>query len=71
MADANPYAEIWYVNICEWVEDGEDRVEKSMGPMTLSKAERVDRGACVNLNHERFFTVVALSPTATEDEEVE
>jgi hypothetical protein len=44
-----------YVEIVEIV-DGKDNVVKRMGPMSKRKAEKVDGGANINLNHEKFFT---------------
>lgn len=42
-----------------------DVVAKSMGPFTQRHAEKVDGGANINLNHERFYTVIR---RAREDE---
>jgi hypothetical protein len=40
----------------EIVEFSTDKVVKRLGPMTESKADRVQRGMDVNLDHDRFFT---------------
>lgn len=50
-----------YVEIVEYVTD---RVEKRMGPMSDRKAERVDNGANINLDHERFYTRIVEAPDA-------
>lgn len=42
----------------EIVETKTDRVERRMGPMSERQAERVERGAEINLNHERFYVRV-------------
>lgn len=47
-----------YVEIVEMDDDGKERVEKRMGPMGERKAEKVERGVSINLNHERYFTRV-------------
>lgn len=42
----------WYVEIV----DGRDgKIETSMGPMSEQKADRVARGAEINLNHETHY----------------
>ena len=33
-----------------------DEIVKKMGPMPEYKAERVERGASINLNHEYYYT---------------
>jgi hypothetical protein len=44
----------WYVEI---VEMATAKIEHAIGPMaSLRGAERTERGANINLNHERFFT---------------
>lgn len=41
----------WYVKI---VETTTNKIEKEMGPMDERRAERVQRGASINLNHDEF-----------------
>lgn len=43
---------MWYVEI---VEIATDRVVKRMGPLSEPKAERVERGALINLDRDRFY----------------
>jgi hypothetical protein len=43
----------WYVEIVE-TETG--KVEKRMGPMSERKAEKVEDGANINLDHENYHT---------------
>jgi hypothetical protein len=40
--------------------DGEapEKIVKLMGPMPLWKAEKVDSGANINLNHEGYYTLI-------------
>lgn len=33
-------------------------IEKQLGPMSLAKAEKVDDGININLNHDNFFTKI-------------
>jgi hypothetical protein len=40
----------------EIVEMGTEEVASRMGPMSEHRAERVERGASINLNHEKFYT---------------
>lgn len=40
------------------IEYATDKVEKNMGPFTLRHAQRVEDGANINLNHEKYFTRV-------------
>jgi hypothetical protein len=43
----------------EIVKEGDpEEVVKRMGPHSLRTAERIERGADINLNHEDFFTRV-------------
>ena len=44
---------MYYVQI---VEEKTGEVAKSMGPMSWEKAEKVENGANINLNHEEYFT---------------
>ena len=41
-----------YVEIVQYADDV---VVKRMGPMPKSQANKVERGAEINLNHEQFF----------------
>lgn len=43
--------ENYYVEI---VEDATGNIVKSMGPMSERKADRVEAGAFINLNHDKF-----------------
>lgn len=45
----------YYVEIVEFETN---KVIKSMGPMSERKADRVDSGVTINLNHDRYFTRV-------------
>ena len=46
----------WYVEIVEMAnEEFPETVVKRMGPMAARAAEKVERGAAMNLNHKRFF----------------
>jgi hypothetical protein len=45
----------WFVEI---VDSETDKVVKRMGPMSERKAEKVERGAEINLDHEHFFVRV-------------
>lgn len=47
------------VEICE-AETGE--VVERFGPMSDHKAQKVDAGISINLNHERFYTQIVLVP---------
>ena len=40
----------------EIVEDVTETVVKRMGPFSLKRAERIERGAGINLNWEAFYT---------------
>jgi hypothetical protein len=42
----------WYVEIVAY--EG-DEVVKSMGPMSERRAEKVERGALINNNHDEFY----------------
>ena len=46
----------------EIVEDSTGEVVKRMGPMNAGKADRVENGASINLNHERFSIRIIRSP---------
>lgn len=50
---------------------GTDEVVKSMGPHTEKMAERIERGASVNLDHERFYTVIVASEIADSEDDDE
>jgi hypothetical protein len=45
----------WYVEI---IETDTETVVKSMGPMSEREADRVDAGANINLNHDKYHTRV-------------
>ena len=42
--------------VVEIVELMSQKVIRRMGPMSKSTAERVERGALINLNHEQYMT---------------
>ena len=46
-------ASVYFVEI---VERETEEVVKRMGPMPMRRAERVRRGADINLDHDNFFT---------------
>lgn len=46
----------FYVEIRPFTEDEGDPGFRRMGPMSERKAEKVDRGASINLNHEKYYT---------------
>ncbi len=57
---------MYYVEIVAYKND---RVAKRMGPFSERKAERVDGGANINLDHENFYTrIVDDVDQRTEDE---
>jgi len=37
---------------------GSDKIVETMGPFTKRKAEQVDKGVNINLNHEQYYTVI-------------
>jgi len=45
----------FYVDV---VASKEDKVVKRMGPMAERKAEKVDRGLNINLNHNDYYTMI-------------
>ena len=47
--------EKWYVQIVEYETD---KVVKQMGPFPEKWAEKMDRGANINLNHENYYTKI-------------
>ena len=44
------------VEILRYVDDGEDEVVKTLGPMLESKAKKVEGGLNRNLDHEQYWT---------------
>ena len=52
------------------VETGPKKIVRVMGPMSEHKAERVERGASINLNHESYHTAVVESDETPEVGEV-
>lgn len=57
MADAT--VDEWYVEIVERSTDfAPERIEKRMGPRSHREAEKIARGAEINLDHERFYVRV-------------
>ena len=55
----------YYVEIVKYGDPEE--VVKRMGPMTERKAERVERGAGINLNHDAYYTRIV--PEKERDDE--
>lgn len=47
---------VYYVEI---VDDETGEVVKRMGPMNERKAERVENGANINMDHNRYYTRIA------------
>ena len=45
----------YYVEI---IEHKTEKVIKRMGPMSARKAEKVDGGANINLDHEHYYTMI-------------
>lgn len=43
----------WYVQI---IETASGKVVNEMGPHTQSRSEKIERGASINLDHDRFYT---------------
>lgn len=43
-----------YVKI---IELGTDKVVRTIGPLSQSAADRVERGVLINLNHDKFYTL--------------
>lgn len=56
--------EEYYVEI---VESETDEVVKRMGPMSEWRAEKVERGVNINLNHEMFHTRLTKEKEPGED----
>jgi hypothetical protein len=52
----------FYVEIVQYAEEGEDeKVVKRSGPHSERRADKIDDGLNINLNHERFYTRVVES----------
>lgn len=49
----------------EVVEDATGEVVKRMGPMSRRKAERVEDGVSINMNHEAFHTRIVEGEVAS------
>lgn len=43
----------YYVEVVEY---GTDKVVKQLGPMSERKADRVDDGLNINLDHDKYYT---------------
>ena len=60
MANQEDYREAvmyeYYVDIMRFENDGE--LVERMGPFTEKKAEKVDGGVNINLNHEEYYTLI-------------
>lgn len=39
-----------------------EEVIKRLGPMSERKAERVERGMLINMNHEDYYTQITIDP---------
>lgn len=50
--------ETFYVQIIQFEDQ---QVVKQMGPFTEHHAQKVDRGANINLNHEKYYTLIVNS----------
>ena len=48
----------YYVEIRPWNDDETDPGFRRMGPMSEHQADKVDRGANINLNHEKYYTII-------------
>lgn len=48
----------WYVEIRPYSDDRADGGFRRMGPMSERQADKVDRGANINLNHEKYYTAI-------------
>lgn len=46
----------WYVEIRPYTDDEKDPGFCRMGPLSEHNANKVDRGANINLNHEKYYT---------------
>ena len=44
------------VEVLRYVDDGEDEVVKTLGPMPEAKAKKVEGGLNRNLDHESYWT---------------
>ena len=49
------YVEIW--------KHGEEEPDTIMGPMSERRAESVDSGANINLNHDEYYTIIVEDDT--------
>jgi hypothetical protein len=48
-----------FVEIVKYADgDAEEEVVKRMGPSSQHRAEKIERGADINLDHENYFTRV-------------
>jgi hypothetical protein len=52
----------------EIYEDATGKVDTCMGPMSRSAAERVERGASINLNHAEWSIRIVDQPTKEDHE---
>jgi hypothetical protein len=56
ISDMGPCTCQFYVEIRPYTEDESDPGFRRMGPMSERKAEKVDRGVNINLNHKDYYT---------------
>ena len=52
----------FYVQIVKFQDE---EIVKEMGPMPEFKAEKVDDGVNINLNHEEYYTKIVEKPTSS------
>ena len=50
-----------------YVERATGKVARRMGPLTLRKASKIERGASINLDHEGWFTRIVNEASAEVD----
>lgn len=54
----------WYVEIRPYSEDESDPGFRRLGPFNSERqADKVDNGANINLNHEKYYTLLVERPT--------
>jgi hypothetical protein len=55
----------FYVHIVEY---STNKSVKTMGPHSENMADRIDSGVSINLDHERFYTIINEQPEYKEGE---
>lgn len=48
----------FFVKIFQLTENGPDEMIKVMGPFSQRKAEKIEAGVNINLDHDNFYTMV-------------